>query len=212
MSTRSGPDLALEVYLKAQPAVRLTILAEAEKRVQTNIGRVDALNQRLSALCALLFAGAAVAATFTTNAAKLPPLAVYIACGSAFAFALGGMIGCVGLFSRRAVFPGEPPSWWASHGIDALSQLTDEGAKGWLFERHEEMIASLAVSVRRRAVAFNTAITVGAVAGALIACAALTDTIVPPPVDAKPAPPQVIVIAPAGTQAPHPVRGTRSLD
>ncbi|MDF2435208.1 MAG: hypothetical protein JWP44_4839 [Mucilaginibacter sp.] len=186
MSNSLDLALALDAYQKAQPEVRTLILAEAEKLVQTNIGRVDALNQRLSALCALLFAGAAVAATLTTNADKLPPLAIYIACGSSVAFALGGAIGCCGLFSRRSVFPGEKPSWWASHGVDALAQLTEDGAKGWLIERSEEMIDSLAKAVKRRALTFNIAVVAGAIAGALIAGAALAGAIIGPPVKDEP--------------------------
>lgn len=170
-------DRAFKVYQKAQPQVRVLILAEAEKRVQTNIGRVDSLNQRLSALCALLFAGAAVAATLTTNTGKLPPIAIYIACGSAVFFAIGGAIGCWGLFSRQSVFPGEKASWWDGQGVDALAQLNEQDANGWLIERSETMIDSLALSVERRALAFNIAVVLGAVGGVLIAVAALAGAV-----------------------------------
>lgn len=174
-------DRALEQFLKADKAVQDLILAEAEKRVQSNISRSDALNQRLSALCALLFAGAAVAATYTTNADRVSPLSIGVACAASVVFAVGGAIGCAGLFSRKRGFPGEKPSWWISgEDVSDLSELSELHAKGWLVSHREEVIDDLAAGVAWRALCFNSAVIVGAVAGGLISVAAVVGAVIGP--------------------------------
>lgn len=190
-----NPDAAAEAFEHASASVRKTILAEAEKRVQATIGRLDALNQRLSGMAALQFAGAAVATTLTTNADKLPSTSIYWAALAAAVFVAGGVIACTGLFSGKSVFPGEAPSWWLAHGAEALARLDEEGAQLWLFERHEAMISSLLASVNRRATRFNLSVLCGAIAGALVASAAICNSVLPAPQKEQATPTFITVIS-----------------
>jgi hypothetical protein len=142
-----------------------------------------------------MFAGAAVATTITTSADKISHLAALLACCSATTFAIGGAAGCVGLYSAKSVFAGEPPSWWAKSGLEKLADLKSDEADYWLAGHYEAAIHSLAKAVARRAISFNVALGLGVLAGALIAIAAWT-------APTKPAPAQ----PPAGTQSqssPH---------
>ncbi len=167
-------------YWEAQPEVRTVILAHAEKYVQSLVSRLDALNQRLSALCALLFAGAAASATISTNSDKLPHLAIVLAAVAATTFAVGGLVGCVGLFSGKSSFPGEAPSWWGKQGADLVAGLDAEQARAWVAGSHEDALHSLNMAVCRRAWAFNAALGLGAAAAVLISVTAWLSTTAQP--------------------------------
>jgi hypothetical protein len=170
-------DDGLKAFWNAQPDVRPIILAQAEKRVESTLATLSSLNQRLASSSAIMFAGAAVSATLTTNADNLPQLSIGIAAAAALSFAIAGIVGFVGLFSSKRFYPGERPSWWLKSGLTQLTSMNADDANYWLAGHHEEVIDSMGQSVSRRARAFNASLGLGAIGAVLIASSATNSAV-----------------------------------
>lgn len=168
----SDSDLGLRAYWNAKPEVRSLILSHAVRRVESSTGALNSLNQRLSSIVALLFAGAAVSATFTTNGDRVETLPLGLAAASSAVFATGGLASLFGLASLKSAWPGERPSWWLSLGEEALAALDEQAAGYWLAGHYSEVIEGLRRSLNRRGALFNVALAFAAAGGLLICLAA----------------------------------------
>ena len=172
-------------YAGANASVRKIILAHAEKRVESFLDRLTSIDQRLTGLSALMFAGSAIAATIIVGGDKIPVVALWFAGFAALLFTIGGIVSLRGIESAHGFLPGERPSWWEQGGATYLHEMTMEIADALVAQHYEDVINGLDNIMNNRANALNRSLYCGAAAGVLIAVAAVSTALYSKPLDPR---------------------------
>lgn len=163
----------MATFWNASPEVQKIILDQGFLHVQARLSTSAAMQARLSQVCALLLAGAAVGAQLAYSIPKDSGLVPV--CGlagiAAAAFAAGGIATLTGLKTGDLYIPGADPVWWA--GADDISKFDKVAAEHWAIGHMQDAIDSLDRQASRRARALNMGLVYGGVASGLMAFAAL---------------------------------------
>lgn len=163
-------DDVIRTFWNATPAVREIMLAQAHVHAQSRLQTSTAMEQRVTAVAALLLAAAAVAAQIAWQV-KEGVVVGLSGCG-AVAFAVGGVVAIRGVRAGNLAPPGADPAWWA-RSEDAIKGFTGDQANGWVIAHMFDAIQSLDDMANRRAEAMNLALTYGATGSGLLALSAI---------------------------------------
>lgn len=163
-------DDVIRTFWNATPAVREIMLTQAQLHAQSRLQTSTAMEQRVTAVAALLLAAAAVAAQIAWQV-QAGVIAGLSGCG-AVAFAVGGVIAIGGVRAGSLAPPGADPAWWAKCEA-AITGFNADQANGWVIAHAFDVIKSLDEMATRRAEAMNLALRYGAAGSGLLAMSAI---------------------------------------
>lgn len=167
----SSKDDVIRTFWSASPEVRSIMLEQAHVHAQSRMQTSTAMEQRVTAVAALLLAAAAVAAQIAWQVDE-GVVAGLSGCG-AVSFAAGGFVAIRGVRAGHLAPPGADPAWWA-RSEKAIQGFNADQANTWVIAHLFDAIKSLDDMATRRADAMNIALNYGAAGSGLLAtCAVL---------------------------------------